>query len=204
MENNPRDKKLDELRLGIHWLEFPAAGISFSSSNRAGIPIFAALIWAEGSSNCSSHFQWKGIFHGKKQILGFGHCEAASGSPDSSWSLWGRKEDPLDTSFLEIWDCHKQQNSGDKSQWEPQGCTGSRAQPGLHLQHHQDLPSKLLQNPFKRIIPWFRWNSQDVFSSQTWKPPLHSMARQTGKCCQNQELQLDPALLSPFPELFLG
>lgn len=29
-------------------------------------------------------------------------------------------------------------------------------------------------------------------------------ARQAGKCCQKQELQLDPALLSPFPELFLG
>lgn len=44
MEKNPRDKKRKEWRLGIHWLEFPAAGMSFGSDNRAGIPAFPAPI----------------------------------------------------------------------------------------------------------------------------------------------------------------
>lgn len=49
MEKNPRENKGKELMLRIHWLEFPAAGMSFSSANRAEIPTFPALIRAEGS-----------------------------------------------------------------------------------------------------------------------------------------------------------
>lgn len=70
----------------------------------------------------------------------------------------GSKEDSLDTlihfqSPEQVWDCHKQRNSGDKSRWEPRGCTQPTARPGHHPQHHQDLPAAFLKKDNPAVFP---------------------------------------------------